>query len=442
MSPLDIGYAVALLARRGIPAEIIDVEAEGGNFDDVLRRLRSLRPTHLFLHAITPAVPDAIRIARQARVELAGLRRVVLVGQHGSVAPHTVLGPDSPIDLCLRGEFEGDVVSVVADSDMPSSAAYFDGDSVRVGGDPTEIQDLDSLPLPVHERFRSARYRVFHPTGVTKRWRWGFVLSSRGCPHGCVYCSPTLRSSFGKTFRVRSTGSVVDEFAHLEGLGFTLVHFKDDIFTLRKDRTAALCEAMLDRGMRLPWTAQTRPDAVDRSLLTLMKRAGCRTLGFGVETGSEPMIRSLRKGNRLDDVRNAFRWAREAGIRTVGFFLLGSPGETEQDVVATHALLREIRPSMIQVAFFTPYPGSPAHDPALCDRYEMGDFSHYNRLINVSRVSDDGLRVWQRKLYLDFLTSPRFVSEYVRSEWLPALVNADRFLPFLRLSGRFLLRPR
>lgn len=440
MSPLDIGYAVALLARHGIPARIIDLEAEADSFEILMKRLREHQPSVLFLHAITPGIPHALRIARYARDHFASLQKIVLIGQHASVDPHSILDDNSPIDLCLRGEFEADVVSVVTESTPPSSAAYRHQGQIHVGGGPTEIRNLDDLPWPVHERFRSRRYRVFHPTGVHKRWRWGFILSSRGCPHRCIYCSPTLRNSYGKTYRVRSTIDVVDELAYLDALGFTIIHFKDDIFTLSRDRTASLCEAILSRGLRLRWTAQTRPDAVDLPLLTLMKRAGCMTLGLGVESGSERMVRTLQKGNRVQDARNAFRWARQVGIRTVGFFLLGSPQETEQDILATHALMRELRPNMIQVAFFTPYPGAPVHESVRERHLEPQAFSHYNRLINLSQVSDEALRSWQRKLYWDFLMNRRFIAEYLRFETIPALVNLDQFLPFLRLSAKFLTR--
>jgi len=142
----------------------------------------------------------------------------------------------------------------------------------------------------------------------------------------------------------------------------------------------------------------------------------------------------------VQDARNAFRWARQVGIRTVGFFLLGSPQETEQDILATHALMRELRPNMIQVAFFTPYPGAPVHESVRERHLEPQAFSHYNRLINLSQVSDEALRSWQRKLYWDFLMNRRFIAEYLRFETIPALVNLDQFLPFLRLSAKFLTR--
>lgn len=437
MSPLDIGYAISLLERRGVQAHLIDIEATNASPEAVRRTLLDQAPDTVVLHAITPAVPDALALARFVKDRIPSTRKVVLVGQHASVLPASVLGPASPIDLCIRGEFERKIVEVATAPDFDATGT---ATAQQVSETVLELEDLDRLPFPSHELFRSPRYRVFHPTGIRRRWKWGFILSSRGCPHSCVYCSPTLRNSFGSRYRARSFGNVVAELRHLQDLGFTVVHFKDDLFTLHKERIHELCEAILSAGLRLPWTAQTRPDAVDEPLLRAMKRAGCRTLGMGVETGSARMVQQLRKGNRIDDVRNAFRWARAAGLRTVAFFILGSPGETEADVSETYQLMREIEPSMIQVAFFTPYPGSAAWDASLSASHDPTAFSHYNAVVNLSGIPTDRLQRLQRNFYLDFLTRTGFVREYARSEWLPALINADKFLPFLKLSASFLMR--
>lgn len=344
MSPLDIGYAVSLLARKHVHAEIVDIEASNASPDAVRQALVDRAPEIVVLHAITPAIPDALELARFVKDSVPNTRKIILVGQHASVLPTSVLGPSSPIDLCIRGEFERKIVEVATEPAFDETGT---ASRLRVSDTVLELDELDDLPFPAHELFRSPRYRVFHPTGVRRRWRWGFILSSRGCPHSCVYCSPTLRNSFGARYRTRSAANIVAEMQYLEELGFTIVHFKDDIFTLRKDRIHELCEAILSSGLQLPWTAQTRPDAVDEPLLRAMKRAGCRTLGMGVETGSPRMIKQLHKGNQVQDVRNAFRWARRADLRTVAFFILGSPGETEEDVSETWRLMREIEPSMI-----------------------------------------------------------------------------------------------
>ena len=441
MAPVELGYAAALLMRAGQRVRVLDVEASGASPRRVLAALARLRPRQVVLQMITPAVRDALELAQKIRRRLPGVERIIAVGQHATVLPATLLGPDSGIDLCIRGEFEQKLCQVLTCQDYDETGLARRG-SQGPQVDPTilQVDDLDALPLPAHQLFCSPRYRVFHPTGVRRRWRWGFVLTSRGCPYPCIYCSPSLRNSFGTRYRARSTRSVVQELDLLQQLGCTLIHFKDDVFTLDRQRVEALCEALLARGGRQPWTAQTRPDLVDGRLLRLMRRAGCVTLGMGVESGSQRVLDRLHKQLRVTQVPRAFASAREAGIRTVGFFMLGNPGETEEDLQKTHRLMLQVAPDIIQVAFFTAYPGAPVFSDELLQQLPPEPFSHYNAPMNHSRICAERLRGWQRRFYLDLICKTGFVPRYLWHQTLPSLINLEQFAGFARLSLRFLTR--
>ena len=439
MAPLDMGYAAALLLRAGLDVEVLDVEASGADFEEVTSALARQPPEQVVLQMITPAVPQAERLARFVKDRLPGVRQIIAVGQHATVLPETLLGPGAAFDLCIRGEYEYKLAEVITSASPEPEGLARRGPDGAPEVDPTilQVDALDALPLPAHHLFISPRYRVFHPTGVKARWRWGFLLSSRGCPHRCVYCSPTLRNSHGDRFRYRDADSVLEELSLLQGLGCTLVHFKDDVFTQNRERVVQLCEAILARGERIHWTVQTRPDLVDAGLLRLMKRAGCVTVGFGVESGSQRVLDRLKKQLDVEDVRRAFAMARRAGLLTVGFFMLGNPGETEQDIRLTHRLLLEVAPDIIQVAFFTAYPGAEVFDQELLRRFSLEQFSHYNVPMNDSEVSRSRLSWWQRKLYLDFLLRTGFIPRYLRNQALPSLINIEKFAELARLSLRF-----
>jgi len=441
MAPLDLGVAAAVLEQRGVGVTLLDIEALRIDSLEVRRRLRDLDPETLVLHAITPALPHALELAGHARASLKRLKRVILVGQHATVLPQTVLDEASPIDLCIRGEFELALADVItgAHSSAAGLAERRDG-RLRISDEILEIHDLDALPLPTHARFRHSAYRVFHPTGVRARWRWGFLLSSRGCPYPCTYCSPTLRNSYGRRYRYRQTASVMEEIEILRSLGCNLLHFKDDVFTLHAGRVEALCAAIRRRDWRLNWTVQTRPDLVSLPLLREMKSAGCRTISFGVESGSPRVLERLNKRITVQQVRSAFRWAREAGLRTIGFFMLGNPQETEEDIRSTHRLMLDLRPDIIQVAFFTPYPGSNAYESAAPDNQALTELSHYNMPVNLSAVDTKTLRRWQKRFYLDLFLRTGFLGRYLIGEGLPILLNLDSYLDFARLSAGFLLR--
>jgi len=443
MAQLDIGYAISLLMRRGVDARLLDLEAERRQPEEVVRQLQRWRPEVLVLHAITPAIPSALSIARAARERVPSLRQVIAVGQHATVLPRTLLEPGSPVDLCIRGEYEERITEVIGHGTTSGKGlARRTAHGLEVDPTVLEVPDLDALPMPAQHLFVNARYKVFHPTGVKRRWRWGFILSSRGCPYRCLYCSPTLRNSYGRVPRARSAANVVQELLYLRALGATVVHFRDDIFTLDRERVVTLCESMIRHGFDLGWTAQTRADRVDRELLALMKRAGCVSVYFGVESGSPRVLRRIQKGATVAQVERAFDAARAVGLHTVGFFMLGNPEETEEEIQMTHHLLMRLKPDMIQVAFFTPYPGSPGFDPSMLSRYSLDMFSHYNHPINHSRVSDARLLWWQKKFYLDFIFRSGFLGRTLAHQTLPALMNLEKVADLFHLSLATLTRDR
>ncbi len=441
MAQLDIGYAVSLLMRRGVEARLLDIEALGWPLERIEAQLSEWQPEVLVLHAITPAIPNVMKIAHSARARLPGLKRVYAVGQHATVLPETLLAEDSPIDACVRGEYELKLTELICDEDPDMEGVALRGpDGPEISDTVLQIQDLDALPMPAQYLWMRPEYKVFHPTGVARRWRWGFLMTSRGCPYKCVYCSPTLRNSYGSGMRYRSVASVMEELLYLKSMGATLIHFRDDCFTMSKQRIHELCDLMVRHDFGLKWTAQTRPDRVDPELFRSMKRAGCATIYFGVESGSPRILEAIQKGSTVQNVENAFTWAREAGLHTVGFFMVGNPGEEEEDVRMTYDLLMKVKPDIIQVAFFTPYPGSPMFDPDLLSSHDLLNFSHYNFPFNHSNMSDEDLRKWQKKFYLDFILKSGFIGRYIKHQTVPNLVNIEKVLDFFQLSARALSR--
>ncbi len=446
MAPLELAYVASLLERDGVPWTLIDTELGRHSKQRLLAELEAAAPRLVAVHGISSVAPLMLELARELRRRLPDCL-LLAVGQHASVEPASLLGPDA-YHACTVGEYE-ETVAELADG-LP-------------GGDPTGVpglmlpgaegqpprptatrplrRDLDALPFPVHHALRDPGYRVYHPVRRVRRIRWGFVLASRGCPYPCTYCSPTLRNSYGTAYRHRSPASVLAEVQQLRELGFTVLHFKDDVFSFDREHTMGLCEALATQRRPLPFTVQTRVDHVDPELFRAMRRAGCTTVSFGIESGSQAVVDRLRKGTTIAQARAAFRGAREAGLLRVGFFLLGSPGETEDDMASTLALAKELDPDILQVAFLTPYPGSalweripPQHRPG------FSDLSHYNSSLNSSDIDPERLRHWQRRFYREIALRPRFLARYAWIRRSELLWNPDRELHFVREALRFLSR--
>jgi radical SAM superfamily enzyme YgiQ (UPF0313 family) len=429
-APLSLGYAAAIAAAEGMKATILDLETGLFGAEETRQALHQDPPDVLVLSGITPAVATMLDLAATVR-NASPETCIVAVGQHADAIPSSFLFPGSPVDLCAAGEYDETLRdlfrAVIMDESPRVPGTVFPGPDgpTHVKARPL-VRDLDALPMPAHEFFLSPRYRYLHPMGTAVRRRWGFVQASRGCPHHCIYCSRALRQSFGSRWRVRSPASVVDEMRFLKQRGINTLVFTDDLFNGNRERVLELCEAIRSADLRMAWTAEGRVAPVDREMFRAMAAAGCRTFSMGVESGSEKVVGALDKRARIEQAEEAFRLAREAGLLRVAFFMVGSPGETEADFRQTRSLLRRLDPDMIQVAYFTCYPGSRAYEQYAADRdIPWSDFQHYEKLFNVSAESDQTVRRWQKTLYLDLLSNPRFVLRYLRTENVALMFNAD-----------------
>jgi len=448
MAPISLGYAAAEARRRGHGALILDTELGGWTFESLKRTILEECPDLLVVESLTPSWDGVRMLARDLRDD--GMKAGILaVGQQASCDPDGLVG--TGIDAAAIDEFDRTVADVADALEGHRGLDAVPGlyllaerlSPVRTADRPF-IQDLDSLPMPPHAELVPRPYRVHHPVGVPRRLRWGFILSSRGCPYRCVYCSPTLRNSFHRNLRTRSAASVIEELRVLRSVGATVVHFKDDTFTLDRGRVEELCEQMIRQDVRLPFTVQTRCDAVDEPLLRLMARAGLRTVSLGVESGSPRILDLMEKGETVSQARAAFAAAHAAGVRTVGYFMLGFPSETREEMQATLDLCRDLQPDVVQVAFFTPYPGSPAWEQLVgpdASRESKRPFAHhYNADATWSSVDPAEIRAMQRRFYLGYMLSPRVHLRYLARKGLVCQVlNADIELDFYWKSFRFLL---
>lgn len=226
------------------------------------------------------------------------------------------------------------------------------GDGIIVNPDRPFIRHLDDLPLPRHDLLPLKKYRAPLVGGP-----YAFVVTSRGCPGGCRFCIKHV--SYGRSVRFRSPENILAELELLVGLGVRHVHMYADLFTVSREQVMGLCEGILARGLRIRWTCNSRVDFVDPEMLRTMARAGCWMISWGIESGSEEVLRRAGKGIRLEQVEQALRWAKKAGIRNWGYFIIGLPGETEETIQQTIRLALRLPLDLALFHIAAPYPGSP-----------------------------------------------------------------------------------
>ncbi len=271
----------------------------------------------------------------------------MLGGPHLTIMPlESLAAPhDAYVDYVFKGEAEYSFLELVNTLEagklpgvIPGIHFRRDGEIVSSPESPM-IPDLDALPFPAHDLFKIDRYTNLQP--LTDGWdpnaRSFTILTSRGCPYKCTFCSKPVT---GDTWRARSVESVVQEWKWLvKGLGATEIGVTDDIWNLKLPRAKELCRRLVEEGLNtVPWVTVhgMKANHGDLELYQLMKAAGCKRVGFGVENGDPDMLRNvIRKGQTIDMVREAFANAKAAKLQTMGFFIYGMPGDTEETMEKT-----------------------------------------------------------------------------------------------------------
>jgi len=211
---------------------------------------------------------------------------------------------------------------------------------------PLEIHDLDNLPFP--DRSSLVGPENYSPEDM------GLMLTSRGCPFRCSYCS-----NFSKKTSFRSVDGVIDEIQQTrKTYGTFQFMFKDDSFTLNKKRVLNFCESMQKKNIRIVWESTTRLDLIDDNLVRAMKSAGCNRVGVGVESGDDEMLNTLNKKLTKDQIRKSTGVLDRHNLFWTGYFMMGLPMETERQMFATLAFMKELMPPYAALGIYKPYPGT------------------------------------------------------------------------------------
>jgi anaerobic magnesium-protoporphyrin IX monomethyl ester cyclase len=297
---------------------------------------------------------------------------------------------------------------------------------IVVNPDRPFVRNLDDLPLPRHDLLPLKAYRA--PLVPSP---YAFVVTSRGCPGGCRFCIKHV--SYGNSVRFRSPGNIVQEIESLIAQGIRSIHMYADIFTINREHVVGLCELILERGLAFQWTCNSRVEFVDPDMLQLMAKAGCRWISWGIESGSEEVLRRARKGIQLEQVEHALHWAREAGIRNWGYFIIGLPGETEETIQETIRFSKRLPLDLVLFHIAAPYPGSPFFFEVVENgwfrpgtRWEQVDMD-CSTVLDYPHLRAEELEKWARRAFRSWALRPGPALTYLRmllgspSLWRPAL---------------------
>ena len=312
----------------------------------------------------------------------------------------------------------------INDCDENCSIKQRDGIRIVNNGPREFIQDLDSLPFPAYDLMPLEKYTV-----LGHRLEHFPMITSRGCPFGCRYCSSSL--FLGRKFRARSPKNVVDEIEWLVGdFKAKYIAFSDDTFTLSKRRVIEICDEIIKRNLDIKWSCSSRVDTISKELLEKMKDAGCSAIYYGVESASQRVLNYYKKRINLERVKEAVKLTKKAGIEVICSFIIGSPYETKEDMKATLKFALKLNPDYAQFSILTPYPGTDIYREAKEKNLLLTEnFDNYTAgkpVIKNFYLSPEEIKKFLRFCYLRFYLRPGFIIREIRKGNLGVVIETMR----------------
>jgi len=440
MAPLGMAYIVSYIRKKGHSVKLIDLKDPKISWkEDIIPYIKKEKPRFVGMTCYTPSINDVLRICRLIK-DIDKNIKTVLGGAHPSAAPEATI-KNKEVDFVVYGEGEETFLEMLEQRDLSKIKGIYYKNKGKITRNPPRelIKNLDSLPWPAYDMLPIKIY------GNPFLGESMIFATGRGCPFRCIFCSSGVM--YKHTYRVRSVKDVVDELAYLHRKHkIKNFIFVDDTFTAIPKRTEEMCKEIIRRKLKISWMCDTRVNTVSEKLFRIMKKAGCRIVKFGIESGDQKILDSINKNIRLEEVHNAVKMAKKVGLQTHAFFILGLPYDTEETMNKTIELSKKLPLDFVQFSILTPYPGTKTFEMAekgegirlLSD--DWGNFMRYGEpIVELPTVSAKRLEQLHARAYREFYFRPKYMLNRLlhtqMSEWLKLFPKAFSLLNFIKKSG-------
>jgi len=362
--PLGLSYLSASLSKSRIEHDVIDLRLYS-NWEDKFTKKISEGFDIVGITATTFGFDQVEKLARIIK-EISPNSLVVLGGAHPTLINDKILKKNKNIDFIIVGEGEHAIVelcqSITKKLDLKKikGLIFRKGDKVTSNINGFWNCDLDNLPFPDYDKFNLNEYHGDTSfTGIIKKRKILPILTSRGCPFECIYCSVYLAS--GNIFRVRSPENVVNEIEFMKKkYNAGIFDFLDDNFTLDVERAKKICKLIIDKKLKIQWGPPNgiRVDKIDEELVKLMKKSGCNGIALGIESVDDNVLKKLKKHTTFKQIENAVYLFKKHKIPIKAFFLIGSPGGSKEEVKKSFEFAFKNKIEEARFSMLTPYPGT------------------------------------------------------------------------------------
>lgn len=453
LPPLGLMCLAAFLRERNFFVNIIDATALGLSVEGILDQIEKDMPYVIGLTGLTSMYYKYAHLAKEIKARFPD-KLIVVGGHHATIMPIETLSDNPSIDILVYGEGEMTVLEILEQykklnyslRDFLSNhellrsitgIVYRENGQIKMNLNREPIADLDELPFPARDLVPFEKYMPL--PNQYKRTPVAHMIAVRGCPFSCTFCSNN--AVFGKKIRMRSPENVVKEIETVkEQYGVNEISFWDDILTINKKWMMKFCDLIIERKLNITWSCYARVNTVNLDLLKKMKKAGCWNIFYGYEAGVQELLDNIKKGITLEDIKNAHRWTKEAGIEIRASFMLALPGETPALAEKTVDFAIELDPDYVQFSLTTPYPGTELYETAKKYGKLDVDFSKYHGwnavFVPYGYKSADELYEIEHRATRRFYMRPKFLLKSIAK--IRSLEDIKRYMKGFRFLVGFL----
>lgn len=413
----DLGYGAAILLKRGYEVRLRDFQTEGASLSDMYEEFDAFKPDLIMMSITNTTIFDDLKLIKEIREKYNPV--IVLKGALFYDPEQEMLDllDLSPVDYMIGGEVDF-AIGEIADLALKGEGNVEDILSILYKKEDGSFgrtkfhvwgEDLDSRPFPARELMNNALYKrpdTDEPMAT--------IQTGRGCPSSCVFCLTPVIS--GKCVRMRSPQNVMDELTECyEKHGIRNFFFKADTFTIDPAWVKEMCERIINSPLhgKIAFTANSRVNPLSKETLQLMKDAGCFMVAFGFESGSDEMLKTLRKGTTVEMNLRAAKWCHEVGLPFWGFYVIGFPWENKEHILATKKLILQSDPDFIEVKMALPFYGTPLYDAAkefgLLAESPLGSDFFHSAMSGTKYLTQAQVEKLRRNILLSFYLRPKYV---------------------------------
>ena len=349
--PLSLMYVAALMEKEGVKVDLIDMDAERLSYQETLDRLLKFAPDVIGFTTTTSSFHPVLKWINQFKNDT-GIP-VIIGGEHVRLYPFETMSHEA-IDFCIIGEAEVPLPEFIrafrdkAPFDGIKSLGFRKNGVLVIDRTLQTIDNIDDVPLPAHHLIKNELYENI----LTRKKNFTAMISTRGCPFRCAFCCQNQQK-----YRTRSPLSFVDEIElNLNKYGIRDFDIYDSTFTANRKRVIGICDEIIRRGLKVGFTVRSRVDVVNREMIDSLKAAGCHTIMYGIESSSPEILKRMNKGISTERAEEIVVYTNKKGIETLGFFMLGFPGETHETIKDTIRFALRLPLDYAQFTVLLPFP--------------------------------------------------------------------------------------